>query len=125
MALAPITINPIGTARFLVSEANGYQSREEITIASGAGILQPGHILGRITASGKYVGMLPAAVDGSQTAAGILYEYVDATSADVKRTIIARMAEVQKAELAFSGTPTQPQKDAAYASLATKDIMFR
>jgi hypothetical protein len=121
----PITINPIGTGAFIVRESNGYRSREEVTIAATAGILQPGTVLGKITASGKYVGFAPGASDGTQTAAAILFEEVDATSADVKRTVILRDCEVQRAALAFIGTPTEPQKTAAYASLAALGIAFR
>jgi len=38
---------------FLMTEANGQRSRETITIASGAGIIAPGTVLGKVTASGK------------------------------------------------------------------------
>ncbi|ACL57429.1 head decoration protein [Methylobacterium nodulans] len=37
------------TAEFLKSEAEGYRSRENITVASGSGVLMPGTVLGRIT----------------------------------------------------------------------------
>lgn len=39
-------------------------------------------VLGRITATGKWVQYAPAAVDGSQFATGILVHAADATSAD-------------------------------------------
>ena len=41
---------------FLMTEANGQRSRENITIASGAGIIAPGTVLGRITASRQVPG---------------------------------------------------------------------
>jgi hypothetical protein len=50
---------------FLMTEANGQRSRETITIASGAGIIAPGTVLGKVTASGKYV----ASAVGASTAA--------------------------------------------------------
>jgi hypothetical protein len=121
----PVVINPLGTAQFIVREADGYMSREEVVIAAGAGKLQPGHVLGKITASGKYVGMTAAAGDGSNVAAALLFEEVDATAADVRRTVIIRLCEVQRAALAFSGTPTTPQKTTAYGQLATNNIVFR
>ena len=51
---------------FLMTEANGQRSRETITIASGAGIIAPGTVLGKVTASGKYVASAVGAADGSQ-----------------------------------------------------------
>lgn len=47
------------------------------------GNLQRGALLGKITASGKYVLSLAAAEDGSQTPVAILADDADATSADV------------------------------------------
>jgi len=52
------------------------------TIASGAGVLVRGTVLGKITASGKYLKAIGTAEDGSQTPDAILAEDVDATSAD-------------------------------------------
>lgn len=57
---------------------------DNVTIVSGSGVLVPGTVLGRITASGKYKPCTTAAVDGSQTPLAILADAVDATSADVK-----------------------------------------
>ncbi|MGE4536319.1 MAG: head decoration protein [Desulfovibrio sp.] len=52
------------------------------TIASGAGALVRGTVLGKITASGKYLKAIGTAEDGSQTPDAILAEDADATSAD-------------------------------------------
>lgn len=59
---------------------------EEVTIASGSGVLVAGTVLGKITASGKYAPFDPTLVNGVELAAGsaILFHGVDATSVDVK-----------------------------------------
>lgn len=57
------------TAEFLVSEANGYQSREEITILSGQN-LAPGTILGQITL-GTAAGDHAAGATGDSTFSAI------------------------------------------------------
>ena len=75
------------------SHNSGY-SREEVIVISGAGVVQSGTVLGKITASGKYKPVTVGASDGSQNAAGILLNRVDATSADVPAVIIARDAIV-------------------------------
>lgn len=79
---------------WLKREADSLYSREEVLIASGAGVVQTGTVLGKITASGKYKPVTAAANDGSQNAAGILLDTVDATSADAPAVIIARDAIV-------------------------------
>jgi hypothetical protein len=52
-----------------------------VTILTGQNVLR-GALLGKITASGKYILSLSAAVDGSQTPDAVLLEDCDATAAD-------------------------------------------
>lgn len=89
----------VRSGEFLLSEGNGHISREEITVVSGAGVLSAGQVLGEITASGKYTAYAPAATDGTEVAAGILYGQVDAAIADVKGLAIMRLAEVKEVSL--------------------------
>jgi hypothetical protein len=64
--------------------ASDYPVKTEVeTIASGAGALAVGTVLGRITASGKLVVSESGASDGSQTPVGLLAVPVDASAADV------------------------------------------
>ena len=62
---------------FLVWEAFRDYTRETVTVA--AGTLEPGTVLGRITASGKYAAHDPAAVDGTETAVAVLWGKADAS----------------------------------------------
>lgn len=55
----------------------------KITVATGANLVA-GAVLGKITASGKYILSASAAVDGSQTPDTILAEDAAAASADVE-----------------------------------------
>ena len=64
---------------FLVWEAFRDYTRETVTVA--AGTLEPGTVLGRITASGKYAAHDPAAVDGTETAVAVLWGKADASGA--------------------------------------------
>ncbi len=50
--------------------------------------LEAGAVLGKVTASGKYKAFDPAAVDGSEAAAGVLYGAVDASAADAEGVAI-------------------------------------
>jgi hypothetical protein len=61
---------------------------EGCTVLTGQGVLASGTILGRVTASGKYVQFLDTAVDGSEVPVGVLRSMVDTTSADRPGEII-------------------------------------
>ena len=68
---------------WLFYEQPNLYSRDEITILAGSGsarALTNGMVLGKITASGKFVQVDDTASDGSQTAAGVLF--ADATAVD-------------------------------------------
>ncbi|WP_245409750.1 head decoration protein [Pararhizobium haloflavum] len=113
------------TAHYIVSEAHGYRSRDVGVIAAGAGKLRPGAVLGRVTASGKYVPFDPAGADGSETAAAILYEGCDATDADQRRTLTVRATEIHADVLVFADGVDDTGKSAALADLAASEIVAR
>lgn len=114
------------TAEFLVSEANGYRSREEVTIKEGAAQnLVAGQVLGKVTADDKYVKHDPAAEDGSETAAAVLYDHVDATGGDKKATAIVRDAEVSKDRLTFIDGISEANRDSAVESLEGEGVIVR
>ncbi len=102
---------------FIVSEGNGTISRESITVLSGE-TLEAGAVLGKVTASGKYKALDPAASDGSQVAVGILYDAVDASAADAECVAIMRLAEVNAAELVWPDGITPAEQTTALAQLA-------
>lgn len=108
---------------FIISEGNGTISRENGTLISGQN-LKVGRILGRITTGGKLTAVAPAASDGSQTAAAILMADTDASGGDKACAILARNAEVNRAELDF-GALDAGQQTTAIAQLATLGIIVR
>lgn len=80
-------------------------SREVVTIASGAGVLEPGEVLGEVTASSKFVPSPDTGGDGSQTATAVLLTAVDATDADVVNVpVLARHAIVRSFGLSFDSS---------------------
>lgn len=88
-------LNELLTAgEFIATEANGSRSRETVTIAAAAGAMVDGTVLGKITASGKYVAYAAGAADGTEVAAGILIGNVADTAADQNAVAIVRDAEV-------------------------------
>lgn len=88
------------TGEFLLSEGNGYYSRETVTIASEAGAMVSGTVLGKVTATGEYRAYDNADDPaGVGTAAAILYSEVEDSTADQTAVVIVRQAEVAEARL--------------------------
>jgi hypothetical protein len=111
---------------FLVWEVLRDYTRETVTIASGAGKLEPGTVLGKITTGGKYTGLAPAATNGSQNAAGILWAGVDASAADAPGVVLLRgPAIVNRHEIVWPEGATEAQITAATTALATMGIILR
>ena len=111
---------------FILSEANGQRSRETITIASGAGIIAAGTVLGKVTASAKYVASAAGASDGSEVPAAINIYGAVATASDVTVSAIVRDAEVNGKCLTYHADRDQPaEKTAANVSLANLGVIVR
>ncbi len=115
------------TGEYIKSEGNWEISRDNVVIASGAGVVIPGQVLGQITASQKFVPLTEGATDGSNVAAAINYAYVDATLSDIPAAVTARQTEVYGLRLTWdpsiSGTPANLA--AAIAQLKTLGIIVR
>ena len=104
-----------GAAFFMVSEANGHRSREEGTLAAGQN-LETGTLLGQVTASGEYTQLDPAASDGSEVVAGILYDGTNATDGAEPIAVVARDAEVYGSELVYPAGAVEADVNADMAT---------
>lgn len=114
---------------FILSEANGLQSRDVLTIAAGSGPLQAGTILGKITANGKYTASPNAQVaglEGAETAVAVLGYGVDATNTDVEVVCITNDAEVKAPMLlAHASVSDAAKRTAKIAQLRSVNIKAR
>jgi hypothetical protein len=86
------------SGEFILSEANYDRSREEVTVVSGQN-LTACKVLGKITSGGKYAVYDNGASDGTQAAAGILFDDCDASGGDKKAAVIVRDCVVKAAML--------------------------
>jgi len=102
--------------------------RDNVTLKStGSAItIVSGTVLGKITSGGKYVAHDPDASDGSQTAAGILYETtaVPASGDMVAPAIVRGPCIVSNDGLTWSDD-TDLDQAAAIATLKTLNIIVR
>ena len=102
---------------FLVWEAFRDYTRETITVASGT--LEPGTVLGRITASGKYAAHDPTAV-------AVLWGKIDASAGDAPAVALIRgPAIVNRHDLVFAGTPSEVEIATAHTALLSAGILVR
>ncbi|UNE54647.1 head decoration protein [Bartonella machadoae] len=91
-------------------------SNEQVVFASGA-FIEAGTVMGKITKTGKYVPLNPAASDGSAVPAGISYATVDATGEEQRAVITARLSTVKASELIWPDAILEQEKMAAIQSL--------
>lgn len=107
--------------------ATAYTSNHvNFTLANG-GTMTAGDYFNIIVAAGskKYTAWAPTAVNGSQKVAGILYDSVDATSADKACAVVARNADLNLNELSFAATVTTAQQASAVAQMAARGLRAR
>lgn len=91
-------IESMHAGEFLLSEGPGTISREAINVAAGAA-LEPGQILGLVTATGEFAPYHPTAEDGSENAIAILYGPLGQSDVVRRGRAIVRQAEVSEAHL--------------------------
>ena len=102
---------------FLLSEGAGNISREAINVAAGAA-LEPGQILGLVTATSEFAPYKPTAEDGTENAIAILYGPLGESDVPRRGRAVVRLAEVSEAHL----TGLDP---AAEKALATHFLIVR
>jgi len=120
-------------AEFLASEANGYRSRDVVTLASNGStaiVYEAGAVLAKVTSGGKYVYYDNAGTDGTEVAAAVLLEgqTVPATG-DLAAVVIIRDAEVIGVQLVYdpavTGGTLTTAKAAAVVDLLVAGVVVR
>lgn len=101
---------PIHAGEFLLSEGAGNISRETINVAAGPA-LNPGQVLGLVTATGEFAPYDPAAEDGTQAAVAILYGQLGESDIVRRGRAVVRLAEVSETHL--TGLDPEAEKDLA------------
>lgn len=114
---------------FVLSEGNGYHSREQRTAAPQTADVLPGTLMGTITAAGATKGQItpwdPTAADGSQTITDIQGVRLPTSTRANRTATIARSAEVNNKKLIYGKATTDVQKAAARTALAAMGILIR
>ena len=116
-------------ASFIVSESNGYRSRDDVTVTVPATTTYAaGTILGKITATSKFVRHAAGAGDGSENEAGVLFETITNTAGsgvDSAAVNFARDVEVNGHELTYEVGADSAQIIASDLALKALGIIVR
>lgn len=121
----PVITEGLNLGDLLKYEAPNLYSRDQITVGAGQ-YLPLGTVVGLVTATGKIKQIDPSATDGSQYAAGVLMQAVDATLIDREDGLmLARHAIIAEHALVWPATITAAEKQAAIAQLKSLGILVR
>ncbi|MFN3297753.1 head decoration protein [Caldimonas sp.] len=121
----PAITEGLNLGDLLKYEAPNLYSRDQVTVGAGQN-LPLGAVVGLVTATGKVKQIDPSATDGSQVAAGVLMQAVDATLIDREDGLmLARHAIVADHALAWPAAITASEKQAAIAQLKSLGILVR
>lgn len=121
----PVITEGLNLGDLLKYEAPNLYSRDQITVGAGQN-LPLGTVVGLVTATGKIKQIDPSATDGSQYAAGVLMQAVDATLIDREDGLmLARHAILADHALAWPAAITAAEKQAAIAQLKSLGILVR
>ena len=120
----PNLVEPNNLGDLLKYEAPQFYSRDLLTVANGQN-LALGAVVGLKTSDGKARVLVPAANDGTEIAAGVLLQPVNATSADTKGVMVARHALVADTALVWPAGITTNQKATAIAQFKGLGILIR
>jgi hypothetical protein len=121
----PVITEGLNLGDLLKYEAPNLYSRDQVTVGAGQN-LSLGTVVGLVTATGKLKQIDPSATDGSQYAAGVLMQAVDATLIDREDGLmLARHAIVTDHALAWPAAITAVEKLAAIAQLKSLGVLVR
>ena len=121
----PVLQEPFNLGDLLKYEAPNLYSRDRVTVLSGQ-TLPLGAVVGLVTATGKVKQIDPSATDGSQYAAGVLIQDVDAHLADrTDGLMVARHAIVADHALQWPAGITLAEQQAAVLQLKALGILVR
>lgn len=125
LGTSPLTLGNVLKHEY--GQDHGYCREEGIVNVASATDLKVGSVLGKVTATGKYVPSDPAAVDGSQVAAAMVMADVSVpATTDTEVTLLVRGAAIVTAKgLVFDVAHDATQTATAHAELEALGILVR
>ncbi len=117
--------NDLTLGDLLKYEEENLYSRNQVTVVSGQN-LKLGTVIGRVSATQKVKALDPSATDGSEVAAGVVLQSIDASAAEkTNGLIVSRQAIVADYALVWPVAITTEEKTAAIAQLEAIGVLVR
>ncbi len=117
--------NDLTLGDLLKYEEENLYSRDQVTVVSGQN-LKLGTVIGRVRATQKIKALDPSATDGSEVAAGVVLQSIDASAAEkTNGLIVSRQAIVADHALIWPAVITTEEKTAAIAQLEAIGVLVR
>jgi hypothetical protein len=117
--------NDLTLGDLLKYEEENLYSRDQVTVVSGQN-LKLGTVIGRVSATQKVKALDPSATDGSEVAAGVVLQSIDASAAEkTNGLIVSRQAIVADYALVWPVAITTEEKTAAIAQLEAIGVLVR
>ena len=117
--------NDLTLGDLLKYEEENLYSRDQVTVLSGQN-LKLGAVIGRVSATQKVKALDPSATDGSEVAAGVVLQSIDASAAEkTNGLIVSRQAIVADHALIWASAITTEEKTAAIAQLEAIGVLVR
>jgi len=117
--------NDLTLGDLLKYEEENLYSRDQVTVVSGQN-LKLGTVIGRVSATQKVKALDPSATDGSEVAAGVVLQSIDASAAEkTNGLIVSREAIVADHALVWPVAITTEEKTAAIAQLEAIGVLVR
>lgn len=121
----PAITEGLNLGDLLKYEAPNLFSRDQVTVASGQ-TLPLGAVVGIVTATGKVKQVDPSATDGTQYAAGVLMQAIDAALIDREDGLmVARHTIVADHALTWPAAITAAEKLSAIQQLKSLGVLIR
>lgn len=117
--------NDLTLGDLLKYEEENLYSRDQVTVVSGQN-LKLGTVIGRVSATQKVKALDPSATDGSEVAAGVVLQSIDASAAEkTNGLIVSRQAIVADHALVWPVAIATEEKTAAIAQLEAIGVLVR
>lgn len=117
--------NDLTLGDLLKYEEENLYSRNQVTVVSGQN-LKLGTVIGRVSATQKVKALDPSATDGSEVAAGVVLQSIDASAAEkTNGLIVSRQVIVADHALVWPVAITTEEKTAAIAQLEAIGVLVR
>lgn len=118
-----IPVDPIADGGFIIGGFDNNRANIQAMVAAKATEYRPGTVLGKVTATGIFAPLNPAAADGTQNFAGIMWARRPAATVAQRAAVTVREVTLNSNLLYYENAVTAAQKTAIEAAMSAQGII--